>query len=167
MCRLIFAVNLLLFSVVSIAGAPGGLKILSYTFTSNTNYSKQIDGVFDRDSSIECYKDHEILLGIDSYYNDTNRLKNIDDNLLVGAINNHENIRKVQKILSEYSDKRIDGFDAIIFHTVDTNYVNLYIISPEVNRTLSTRILKTDVDNEDKLRKAIFNILVDVPVWGP
>lgn len=44
--------------------------------------------------------------------------------------------------------------------------IYLYIIATDVNYTLSTHILRTDVDNADKLRKAICNILVDVPIWG-
>ncbi|HAU3346789.1 TPA: hypothetical protein ACIVXL_004229 [Salmonella enterica subsp. houtenae serovar 1,40:z4,z23:-] len=169
MLRRIVIIVFLFFSVASVASAPSGLKILSYIFSVNTDYSREIDSIFDtkiNGHAVECYKDHKVLLLIDKYYNGEYKLKDINDTLLDGAINSQKERGKVQSVLEKYSDKYIDGFDVIIFHTINNNYVNFYIISPAVNRILSAHVLRNDISNKNILREAICSMLINVPIIG-
>lgn len=167
MYQKISAMFFLFFSITSIAGTPGGLNILMHAPDSSNNYTKEVDLFFNSNSNGNTVQCNERILLIDRYYSAKYKIKGVNDSLLYGSINNKSDRRKVQKILKEYSDEYIDGFDAIFFYIVDDNYVNFYMISPKVNYIASKQLLINDIDNEDKMREIVCDILIDVPVTGP
>lgn len=138
----------LFYSFNACPGSVGGITLYVKPLQSAMDYKYIIDGFFrnyygpDNVNTPTCGTNDYIPF-VDEVYLNTD-LKGIDDNNLLQAIRSRESRLKLSRILSEFKDDKVSGFDGIMFYELKNDEIVIYTFDSRNSDVIYTTRLKVD-----------------------
>ncbi|QCR36845.1 hypothetical protein [Nissabacter sp. SGAir0207] len=143
------------YSINAFSGDPGGISLYVKPLASAIDYKYVIDGFFrnyygvDNANTPTC-NSNDYTPFIDNVYLNSN-VKGIDNQDLLQAIHSRDSRMKIAKVLSEFKDDRVSGFDGIMFYELKNDEVIIYTFDSKDFIAIYT----TKVKVEDLISKKI------------
>lgn len=138
---------ILFYSVNVFSGDPGGIALYVKPLSSAMDYKYIIDGFFRSYYGVDNINTPACNSGdytpyVDEIYLNT-PLKGVGEQDLLQAIYSRDSRVKISKILSEFKDDRISGFDGIMFYEFKNDEVVIYTFDSRNPNVIYTTKIKT------------------------
>lgn len=139
---------ILFYSMNAFSGDPGGISLYVKPLPSAMDYKYVIDGFFrnyygvDNENTPTC-NSTDYTPFVDEIYLNT-YLKGVGNQELLQSIYSRDSRMKISRVLSEFKDDRISGFDGVMFYELKNDEIIIYTFDSRNADAIYTTKIKVD-----------------------